>query len=64
MNAKYSDGAIYVTNEQDDEEDLIDDIIHEFAHAVEDRYNDYLYGDGSIEERFLFKRNKLKNTIL
>tara|TARA_B100000287_G_scaffold86833_1_gene79462 strand:- start:69879 stop:70553 length:675 start_codon:yes stop_codon:yes gene_type:complete len=63
MNAKYSDGAIYVTNEQDDEEDLIDDIIHEFAHAVEDRYGDYLYGDGSIEESFLFKRNKLKNIL-
>ena len=33
-----SDGAIYVTNEQDDDEDFIDDMIHEIAHLVENTY--------------------------
>ena len=37
-NAVYMDGAIYLTNEQDDDKDMIDDIIHEVAHSVEELY--------------------------
>ncbi|MHA1942085.1 MAG: hypothetical protein ACW97P_10195 [Candidatus Hodarchaeales archaeon] len=37
INAFYEDGAIYVTNDQEEEMDMIDDIIHELAHA--DLYN-------------------------
>ena len=32
-NAAYKNGALYITNDQDDEEDMVDDIIHEIAHA-------------------------------
>ena len=34
INALYSDGAVYITNEQDDNQDIIDDIIHEISHSL------------------------------
>ena len=35
INAMYKDGGVYISNEQDNEKDLIDDFVHELAHAVE-----------------------------
>jgi len=58
-NAKLEDGTIYVSHDQDDEEDLIDDIIHEIGHNVEDLYGDTLYGDDRVEVEFLGKRKRL-----
>ncbi len=63
FNAMYSDGAIYIDNNQKDENDLIDDVIHEFAHAVEDKYGNLIYEDGDIEDSFLNKRKKLENIL-
>jgi len=37
-NAMYKNGAIYVTNLQDDREDFVDDIVHEIAHSLEEPY--------------------------
>ena len=34
VNAAYKDGAIYISNVQDNEQDLIDDIVHEIAHSL------------------------------
>jgi hypothetical protein len=56
--AMYDSGAIYVSNEQDSVEDMVDDIIHEFAHSLEQPYGFALYLDGVIEEEFLRKRMK------
>jgi len=58
-NAKYENGSIMVSNQQDDEDDLIDDIVHEAAHAVEESNPGYLYSDGKIEVEFLGKRKRL-----
>ena len=58
-NAAYEDGAIYVTNNQVNEKDLIDDIIHESSHAVEETFNQEIYEDGTIEQEFLGKRKRL-----
>jgi len=58
-NAMYKDDAIYLSPEQDDEKDLLDDIIHELAHAVEDKYEKKIYGDGSLEREFVAKRKYL-----
>ena len=58
-NAAYKDGAIYITNEQEDEQDLIDDIVHEVAHSLESPYGYLIYGDGKLKEEFLSKRKKL-----
>ena len=63
INAFYDSGAIFVTNEQDDEQDMIDDIVHEIAHAVEERYNDFIYSDSSIEREFMAKRQTLFNLL-
>ena len=58
-NAFYKDGAIYVSNVQDDKEDLVDDIIHELAHLVEEQRGLEIYGDDRIKKEFLAKRKKL-----
>jgi hypothetical protein len=63
FNAKYKDNALYVTNEQDGENDMIDDIIHEMAHAVEERYEDMLYSDMTIENEFKAKRETLYHAL-
>ena len=64
VNAAYMDGAIYISNiEQDSEEDLLDDIVHEFAHAVEEKYGYQLYSDGKIEDNFLGKRKRLRSLL-
>tara|TARA_R100000426_G_scaffold29615_1_gene24562 strand:+ start:703 stop:1398 length:696 start_codon:yes stop_codon:yes gene_type:complete len=63
INAMYLDGAIYVSNEQDNEADLLDDIVHEFAHACESGYGEMLYGDNKIKEDFLSKRQTLKRFL-
>ena len=38
INAFYDSGAVYISNLQDDQEDMFDDIVHEIAHSVEDAY--------------------------
>ena len=63
INAMYADGALYISNIQDDNDDLIDDVIHEIAHAVEERYGQFLYSDGKIIDEFLLKRSKLKTLL-
>ena len=63
VNALYEDGAIYITNDQDDEMDMIDDLVHELAHSNEDRFADIIYGDGKLEEEFLRKRTFLSRVL-
>ena len=63
INAMYKDGTIYVSNYQSDEEDMVDDIIHEIAHAVEDNFMMQIYGDNQIEVEFLSKRMTLKKRL-
>ena len=63
INAFYDSGAIFVTNEQDNEQDMIADIIHVIAHAVEERYNYFIYSDSSIEREFMAKRQTLYNLL-
>jgi len=64
-NAAFKDGAIYITNEQDDYADLIDDIVHEMAHSIErqSKYNDIIYDDGLVEKEFLGKRKYLFHVL-
>ena len=64
-NAAFKDGAIYITNEQEDYDDLIDDIVHEMAHSIErqSKYNDVIYNDGLVEKEFLGKRKYLFHVL-
>lgn len=59
INALYKDGAIYVTNAQSSNQDMVDDIIHEMAHCFEERYIQDIYSDMTIENEFVEKRKKL-----
>jgi len=59
INAFFEDGTIYISNVQDNEEDFLDDIIHELAHLVEEQNGLEVYGDGRIEIEFLGKRKRL-----
>ena len=63
INAYYEDGAIYVTNHQDEEMDMIDDIIHELAHAVERNNEHIIYGTGKLQSEFKAKRRNLYTLI-
>jgi len=58
VNAYYEDGAIYVSSQQDDDRDMIDDIIHEIAHASEELHMDEIYIKSFIRE-FKAKRKNL-----
>ena len=59
FNALYKDGAIYISNDQDNEVDLLDDILHEVAHSLEKNYYDMIFDDGKLETEFLSKRKAL-----
>ena len=55
LNAAYNDGAIYVSNLQSGEDDLLDDIIHEFAHAFFwDKTEAEIYKFANTISRFLY----------
>ena len=59
INAFYKDAILHVSNQQDDVEDMVDDIIHEIAHACEETYGFEIYADMKIKNEFLKKREYL-----
>ena len=60
INSMFKDASIFVTNQQDDDDDMIDDIVHEVAHSLEkSEFGSYIYGDASVELEFLGKRKRL-----
>ena len=63
VNAVYKNSSIYVTNFQDDEADMIDDIIHEIAHSAENMFKKQLYADENIQKEFLGKRKRLLDLL-
>jgi hypothetical protein len=63
LDALYKDRTIYLTNYQDSNEDMLDDIVHEVAHSIEERYKTLIYSDNKIKKEFLLKRQKLKEKL-
>lgn len=63
IQAMYENSSIFVTCDQDSEEDMCDDIIHEIAHSVEDLHKADIYADGDLEKEFKQKRQKLYVTL-
>tara|TARA_R110002020_G_scaffold130148_1_gene291294 strand:- start:39938 stop:40594 length:657 start_codon:yes stop_codon:yes gene_type:complete len=63
INAFYKDGILHISNLQDNEEDMYDDIIHEIAHSVEEVYGFEIYGDQDIKDEFLRKRKMLHDKL-
>ena len=62
-NALYHNDIIYVSNNQDNLNDMLDDIVHEYSHALEEKHSEEIYSDQSIRDDFLSKRNTLKATL-
>ena len=60
VNALYKNGYFYISNKLDNSNDLIDDLVHEFAHHLETQYTEFLYSDESIKKEFLKKRKQLR----
>lgn len=63
INAFYDSGAVYVSNSQMDEMDMVDDIVHEFAHSIEEPYGMEIYGDSKVRDEFLEKRSVLHDIL-
>ena len=63
IQAMFKNSSIYITSEQSSEKDILDDVIHEIAHSVEETYADLIYTDNQIKDEFLSKRKKLWFTL-
>tara|TARA_Y100000114_G_scaffold70006_1_gene64083 strand:+ start:1718 stop:2419 length:702 start_codon:yes stop_codon:yes gene_type:complete len=63
LEAFYESGAIYITNTLNDNLDYIENIVHENAHAIEERDGLQIYGDQKIQNEFLGKRKRLFHNI-
>jgi hypothetical protein len=63
VNAAFMDGALYISNIQQDEESMMEDIIHEIAHSLEEVANFNMYQDDSVYDEFLAKRLKLQKIL-
>ncbi len=63
VNAVYKNGAIYVSNIQDNDIDMADDIVHEIAHSVETLFREQIYLDNAVKEEFLGKRKRLLDLL-
>ena len=59
IQASYSGGVIYLKNDHSSSISILDDMVHEVAHAVEESYRDFIYSDGNIKREFLIKRKKM-----
>jgi hypothetical protein len=55
----FLDGAIFITNDQLNDEKMISSLIHEIAHCVEKTYTQQIYTDGKLKNEFLGKRKTL-----
>lgn len=59
VEALYDDRTIYITNQQENYEEFMKNLIHELAHGCEETYYGDIYEDGAIKEEFLKKRLKM-----
>ena len=59
LEAMYMNSSIFMSNEIENEVDIIDDLVHEIAHSVEEIRKEEIYADGSLEKEFLTKRKIL-----
>ena len=63
LNAFYDGGTIYVSPDQDSNDDLYDDLVHEVAHSIEQPYGALIYQNGKLEQEFLEKRRPLHKVL-
>jgi hypothetical protein len=59
VKAAFLDGAIYVTNNQKNSDDIFDDLVHEVSHSIEKTHAGILFSDGELVSEYLGKKNRL-----
>ena len=59
----YKDNIYIDSSKVDDEKDLLDDMVHEFAHRFEENNAEAIYEDGRIMNEFIGKRNRLYDLL-
>jgi len=59
----YLNGAIFISNNQENEEMMASSIVHEIAHSLEEQFAEGIYGDGDIVTEFVGKRKKLMQLL-
>ena len=60
VNAVYKDGIFYITNRQKNTKDILEDIVHEFAHHLETIFPTEIYSNQVLIREFLKKRQEIK----
>jgi hypothetical protein len=63
VNALYRDNSFTISSRQDSTKDLMDDIVHEFAHHMETIFPELIYSDQALIHEFRKKRQELKFEI-
>ena len=63
FDAAYDNGVIYLRNDHEKELNMADDIVHEVAHAVEEKYHELIYSDNLIQKEFSAKRQRLYSML-
>ncbi len=64
LTAMHHKDNIYINSAKvDSEKDLLDDLVHEFAHRFEENNSEEIYEDGRIANEFLGKRNRLYDLL-
>ena len=64
ISALYYHDTIYITNDQENENDIFDDLVHEIAHAIESSKKEYIYGDLELEREFMKKRRQVYDSLV
>lgn len=59
----YEDNVYINSKNLKGEKDILDDLIHEFAHRFEENNSEAIYEDGKIINEFLGKRNRLYDLL-
>lgn len=62
-NAAYTDGAIYMTNDEPTNEDFLENTIHEVAHAVLHSMKENILSNIKLQSEFLGKRERLRSLL-
>jgi len=63
LEAYFEDGTLYISHIQPDEYSVIENIVHEVAHAAEVAYGFDIYGDSRIQKEFSRKRRHLHDIL-
>ena len=63
LDALYLDGAIYLSNNQKNESDLMGNIVHEVAHNIISLTNGQVFKINNLESEFIEKRKAVYNRL-